>query len=359
MTFCVQQQKIKQKRQFNLSTTEGDMQMKFLLVINSNLCAKTSSFWLRYGDQIDHFFGEYEHCYPKDRQIMVPSKINDYDVIILIGDDTFFSCFINAVFYELASKKKQTALAFIPDRRNTAMASSLGLYSKVSDQCEAILKQNTLFLDLIRCHYLDKKGIPRSHFIINDAVIGVSAARLPLVLKTIAAIAKHPPILSTRNPSKHIVLQNGGETIYSGGYSFAAILLGSKLTNGPRLPFKNRLRCNLNSFDYYQISHPSQYNAKSGVFETLSSSFENLGKYVMSQNFNELTLRGEGEENTIIADGMHLGRIPATFSFLPKAIRVIAPLQTLKVGQPWHQKVTAPVMPKPLGSRKCLSRKAG
>ncbi len=331
--------------------------MKYLVIVNSNLSKKTAWFWAKNRKKIIEYFPQHDLWLPATRFFKVPLDINEYEVIVLVGNDVFFSCFINSVFYELTSGKKQTSIAFVPDNKKSAVTNSLGISAKLTAQCELITKKQSVLLDLVRCHYLDIKGIPKSHFVLNDTQVGLSPARLPFLIKSVVEIAKNSPLLPFRKKSKHIKVFSDGCKIFDGRYTFSAILLGRKLINGPTLLAQNKIRFNLSGFDYFQVNSVANQQFKIQPSEHRRSMHLRGNRYLISGAFDELTIKGEGQENTVIVDGLHLGKLPATFTFLPKAIRVIAPFLTVRVCQPWQKKVSTAGIPKPIGSRNSLRRK--
>ncbi len=328
--------------------------MKYLVIVNSNLSRKTEWFWTKSKKKINEYFPQHELWLPTTRFFKIPLDINQFDVVLLIGDDTFFSCFINSVFYELTTAKKQTEIAFIPDNKNSAITKALGISSKLSKQLDLITTKQSLLLDLVRCHYLDKRGIPRSHFVLNDAVIGMSPIRIPFLIKTAASIAKNSGFLPFGKKSKQIKLYTEGNKVFDGHYAFSAVILGRKLVNGPAIPGQKKIRCNLTNFDYIQVNGAPNQKFEDQVTHSGGNLVELKTKYLISRSFEELTVKAEGQENTVIIDGMHLGKLPATFSFLPKAVRVIAPMLMVRVREPWHKKVAATAFPNPIGSRNSL-----
>lgn len=328
-----------------------------LIVVNSILCEKTEKFWSKNRLEILDRLKLHKLVYPESKNYKLHQDLNEFDVIVLIGDDIFFSCFVNSVFYNLSDKEKIKHIAFIPDRRNTAIASGLCLPDQLSKQLELIQKKQSVFMDLVRCHYIDKKGIPRSHFVLNDVLLGISPSRVPLVFQTIVELAKNPPLFPSRKKTKVISITTGGAVVYEGKYVFSAVLLGNKFTNGPKIPSKAKIRANLTKFEYYQLNSRNIDSFKK-PFKSLFGSPDNEDTgYIFSGGFDELIIKGEGPENTIIADGIYLGRIPATFSLLPRAIRVIAPMLTIRIAQPsWKSKVAHSTVPKPVGRQPSLNK---
>lgn len=326
--------------------------MKYLLVVNSHLSTKTKNFWDRKRVLIEEHLGHPDLFIPESSNIRSQVMLDEYDIVILVGDDRFFSAFVNTVFYELSDNK---TIAFIPDRRGSALAGSLGLPSAIDQQLHLVSKKQTILLDILKCHYIDKRGMPNSSFILNDVLIGFPPLRGPLLFKTLAEFAKNTHILPSGRKQKSIQLMNDGRVVYEGGYMFAAAMLGNRIIDGPKIPSRNKPRCNLMSFDYYQLNAFSLTNLKI-PFTRLFQAEDDNSSYLFNGHYKDLIIKGEGKENSIIADGTYLGRLPATLTFLPKALKVIAPLLTVRVSQPWGKKLAHSSIPKPVGSRNSLSK---
>ena len=327
---------------------------KYLVVVNSKTSSVTAKFWERYQTVFDSQLPPYDLFIPESGFFKMPDNAEKYDIFILVGGDRFFSQFINTAFYGLSDRCQKTYLAFIPDRKNTTIASSLGLPGDLKNQLELVRKRQSIYLDLIRCHFIDKKGIPRSRFVLNDVAIGLSPARLPILAKALIELTKYPLLLHPKKQGKTISLIQKGDLLFEGQYIFAFVLLGNRITKGPKLPFRKKIRFNLNGFDYYQLCPHSLKKNRLILNEDISVAGSGNRGYLFSGNYQDLIIRGDGAENSIIADGIYLGRLPATFSFLPKALRVIAPLLTIRVSQPITGKVAATGIPKPAGSRDSL-----
>ncbi len=328
--------------------------MNCLVIVNSNLSSTTAAYWNKFSSDIEDRLLEHEVFIPTTRNYRLPSNANDFDAFVLVGSDSFLSCFVNAVYYNLTDSNRQKFIAYIPDRNNSAIAHSLCLPSKLNLLLDLIQKRQTISIDLVRCHFIDKRGIPDSRLVLNDILIGMSTARLPLVFKTVIELAKYPPIFPSKKRVKEISLINNGNSIYRGKYVFAFILLGSKIVKGPRIPYRAKARVNQSGFDYYQLNSHSMINVQFPVMGVDAGIENEKAKYLISGKYQDLIAKAEGEENTIIADGMHLGRLPATFSFLPKALRIVAPMIAVRLNQPVAGKVPATGIPKPIGSRNSL-----
>ena len=329
--------------------------MNYLLVVNSAFCTKTAKFWNKNRSTIQTQLPDSIVYVPNSKPYKVPADLDSFDVIALVGDDKFFSLFINSIYYHLSDKTRHKHIAFIPDRKGGVMASSLALPGKLDKQLDLIKKKQSVFLDLIRCHFMDKKGLPRSYFVLNDVIVGIVPSKLPLVVKTLAELALHSPVLGNKKRSKSILVTNGTDVFYTGNYVFSVVLLGNKITNGPRIPSRQKMRLNQSAFEYFQVNSPEASGIKIPLKNFFQKEEVETG-FIFSRSFDELSLKGEGLENAIIADGVHLGRIPATFSFLPKALRIIAPMVMIRVTQPWKKAVKPTTVPEPIGRRTGLTR---
>jgi diacylglycerol kinase family enzyme len=328
--------------------------MNYLIVVDSCLNSSTAEFWDYHQEEIKNRLVSNEVYIPKLKNYKLPAHADEFDAFILIGNDRFFNGFVNTIAYNISEKNRRKFLAFLPDKRNSAIASSLRLPSSLEDLLDLIVRKQTILLDLMRCHYIDKKGIPDSRLVLNDVLIGISPARLPLAFKTVIELAKNLPLLSPKGSSKEIQIIENGATLYKGKYAFSLVLLGNRISQGPKIPYRTKIRCNLGGFDYYQLNSRTFSSIRS-LIPWASSRFTNQKiRYLFSGTYRDLIVKGEGQENTIIADGIHLGRLPATFSFLPRALRVIAPILTIKASQPVTGKVTTGGIPKPIRSRNAL-----
>ncbi len=109
-------------------------------------------------------------------------------------------------------------------------------------------------------------------------------------------------------------------------------------------------------FDYYQLNSYTFKNMRVPFAKLFASTEGSDPGYLFSGKYKELIIKGEGQDNNIIADGVYLGRLPVTIDFLPKALKVIAPMITVRLAQPWAKKVTPANIPKPVGSRNSLGK---
>lgn len=330
--------------------------MKSLIVANTLQSKKTDRFWNKNHQQITSDLADAQLMFPDPGKFKVDGSFRKSECLVLVGSDRFFSCFINSVFYDLKEKDKEKVIAFIPDRKGSAIASSLHLPSSLQEQLKLVFLKQSFRLDLVKCHFIDKKGIPGSHFVLNDVLIGASPARLPFLLKTVAELAKNPPIFPSLNKFKKIRLINHGNVLYDGKYVLSAIILGNRISGGPKIPSKTYSRFSQSKFEYFQLNSQDLKALRVSTPGLVSSSDSSKPRYFFSGKYQDLIIKGEGDENTVIADGMHLGRLPATFSFLPKAIKVISPLTSIRISQPWAKAAVPTGIPTPIESRNSLRK---
>ncbi len=329
--------------------------MEYLIVTNSSISNKTARFWAKNNSYILSCFPKAEVIILTNGNLKLSTELEKFDVIILIGSDRFYNFFVNSAFQFLNDRTKLTAVAFIPDRRNSALSSGMGLPQQLSEQIELINSGQSVLLDLVRCHYIDNRGFPKDLLALNDVLIGIPPLRLPLLLRTIAGLAKTPPILPSKRKTKEIQLLSNGCSLYEGSYVFSMILLGSRITDGPKV--RSRVRANINKFDYFQLNSQTIRDVTFSLPGFFSGNDENANNYLFIGKYDELTIKGDGQENTIIVDGQHVGRLPATFTLLPKALRVISPMISVRVKQSWKPRVIQSNAPKPIGSGNNLKQK--
>ncbi len=158
--------------------------------------------------------------------------------------------------------------------------------------------------------------------------------------------------MSFRKKQKTITLLAEGKQLYQGEYFFGILLLGRRVTKGPQIG--HRMRINLTKFDYIQLNTRTLRGVTAALPELLSGRLESGRPDLLYKKLNELEINGVGKDNKLIADGIHIGRLPASFTLLPKAVRVISPLITIKVKKPWEKKLAAAKVPEPAGSREIV-----
>jgi diacylglycerol kinase family enzyme len=306
--------------------------MRCLFVINKQQSKRTARYWRRHRQLILRLLPNSEEYFPRFSEGSPEIALEKFETIIFVGNDSFFNRIIN-VFYPLLTEHfGRHILAFIPDSFNSALAEGFGLPSSLSKQVELIRCQQSIPMDVIRCHYLDPHGFPTNRLILNDATIGLPPLTVPDFLKnTLKRIRTLSPFHRHNSPKK-ITLVCEGQTLFEGQYTCACILLGRKVTHGPRISAKTRL--NLQHFEYLQLNSRSLGRMTAKLPELLSGNFDHADDTLFYKKLSSLEIKGIGEGNRIIADGLLLGRLPATFTLLPKAMRVISPLAVVKSAKP-------------------------
>ncbi len=325
------------------------MAANYLILINKNLSTRTAKFWNKNKERILSEFADADLYFLDSDQPQEPIDIERHDTVILIGDNSFFNRIINCFFNELSDK----TIAFIPDRDNSALTSGLQLPTKINETIELIQCRQTIPLDIIRCHYIDMRGLPANCLVLNDVVMGVSPKRFPLLLRTFVQWCKFSPLIPFTKKQNTITLLQNQNTIYRGKYIISLILLGNAITHGPKVIQKNRI--NLSKFDYLQLNAQSALEITSPLASVFSRFTPSDNRNSLHKQFSEIEINGLGKENNLIADGIHIGRLPASFTLLPKALRVVSPLNVVTSKRPWTQTIAvAHKVPTPIGSRQVL-----
>ena len=323
-----------------------------LIIVNSNLSKKTSKYWAKNSENIVKQFSSAD-VFILDA-IAPQQKINlkSYKIIIIVGDDLFFNHVINFFFPNITNQ----CIAFLPDSNDSSICCGLNYPMRLSKKIELIKSCNYIPLDIIKSHYINKNGLPDSCIILNDILIGIAPLKIPLFFRTIMQWLRSSSIIPfTRSPN-HITLVQGKNTIYSGRYLLGLILLGNKITDGPRIRNKNRI--NISKFDYFQLNTQIASNMKISLANLFSAEESPKQQNIFHKKINDLEIKAIGNENNIIADGIHVGRLPASFVILPKALNVISPLNVLKLSKPWKNPLGATAdIPTPVGNRDFFSNK--
>lgn len=288
-----------------------------------------------------------EAVYDFPENLLYPEKadLGRYQTIVLVGDTPFFSSWINHAYRHLIAAKHEFHIAFIPDNiRESSIATNLQLPAKIEDQIELIKSQQTMHVDLIRCNFINREGVPANCLILNDALIGIPKVKLPLFFKVFVQWFRTSSALFPSKIAHKITLRENDEKIYEGSYIYSMLLLGNKITGGPRIYSKHRVF--QKSFRYIQINPKplTDYTfALPKIFSGKADKSKKDDDTILRRNFNDLDIQGIGQENEIIADGNHIGRLPASFTLLPNALRVISPRVSVPVRALWSEPVTSAV----------------
>ncbi|MFH2132492.1 MAG: hypothetical protein ABIK68_19100 [bacterium] len=326
--------------------------MHCLFVVNILLSVRTARFWRKNRMVILAQFDSPDIFYPESTTDLPPVDLKEIETIIFIGDDPFFHRMVNTFYQVLTENFGRNILAFIPDSRHSALTDGLGMPGGVQKSVDLIKRKQTIPMDLVRCHFIDHHGLPSSGLILNDVLIGLPLLKMPLILGNIIQWIKTASMSHFKNNRKIISLLHGGKLLYEGEYFFGLLLLGRHITKGPRIG--RRLRINLSHFDYIQLNNRSLKGVTRALPDLLSGRLEGRKPDFIYEKLNELEINGVSKDNKLIADGIHIGRLPASFVLLPKAVRVISPLITAKLKKSWKGKLVTAKVPKPVGNREMV-----
>ena len=327
--------------------------MRYLIVVNSFLSPKTARFWVKNESTIKQQLPDSDVYLPESRLPRLNVDIKSIKTIVLVGSDSFVNQMVNCFYPLLNTDPENTPIAIIPHDKNSSLASGLGLPNSLQYQLELIRKNQSVYLDVARCHFFDRRGLPSNRLILNDALIGIPNSKLPLFFKTISQLASSPSFLPFRKPKKAITLISGNSILYQGDFIFSLILLGNKVTNGPTV--RNNPRVNRLKFDYLQMNSSRPKDITALLLKALFTEFvEGENSNLIQLRVAEISIKGKGGDMSIIADGLHIGQLPATFSLLPKALKVVSPRITVRLKKSWKRDASPVSLPKPAGSRNGL-----
>ncbi|MDH5559338.1 MAG: hypothetical protein OEY59_00620 [Deltaproteobacteria bacterium] len=213
---------------------------------------------------------------------------------------------------------------------------------------ELLQKKTMVPIDLVRCHFTDKKGLPASQLVLNDAVMGVSSFQLPFLQRGGKTWMKLSSLINSDKKNKRLVLSQKDKVINDKKVFLAFILLGNSLIGGPKIHTK--LRISKSKFDYYHLC-PGSFKKLSSLnpFQTFLDN-----DLMRKEAFSDLGIDGLDEEVELIIDGVLLGRLPAAFTFLPKALKIVAPLISIPVKANWKEKISNVKVIDPVGNRKVM-----
>ncbi len=326
--------------------------MNCLFIVNILLSARTARFWRKNRLAILEQFESPDVFYPESTSDLPAEDLKNFEVIVLIGDSVFFNRIVNNLYPSLTENLGFNILAFIPDSGHSALTDGLGLPRRVQKSIALIKKKQSIPMDLIRCHYIDHHGFPSNRLVLNDILVGLPLLKIPLILESLFNWTKSMSKMPFRKKNKTISLVHEGKQLYQGEYFFGILLLGRRITRGPKIG--HRMRINLTKFDYIQLNSQTLKGVTAALPDLLSGKLESQRPDLLYKKLNELEINGVGKDNKLIADGIHIGRLPASFTLLPKAVRVISPLITANIKKPWKKKLAAAKVPKPVGNREIV-----
>lgn len=237
--------------------------------------------------------------------------------LILVGGDESFSLGINHLFSQLQASK--AGVAFLPAGEHSALTQGLGYPSEIGQLALMLKRKAMVPLDLVRVTCADAEGRPCSWLVVNDAGV-----RLPLYPamggqnRLLRVLSQALGGFSLPSPSP-IRLWAEGKPTYEGTYLFGFLLLGNQLTCGMQI--HETIRKPQTGFSYFQLN-ASSLPARAGRWRQWFG--QEQASEVFQGRFGLLELQS-AEEGLITGDGLALGHLPASFTLLPKALRVISP----------------------------------
>ena len=318
---------------------------KIPFIVNAKGSKRTAWYWRRHQKALREAFQGSEFLVVDAKKMQGLGSYLEFDQLVLVGTDPFFSLAINQIFGERLTQGSEQVFAFLPTSRESSIAASLELPFGLKQQIDLITLGPQIPFDLIRCHCISPEGLPKSYLVLNDALIRLPHLKLPLLFRTVVQFMRTHTGLGAKAPSK-ITLFERGVKFFEGEYLFSIILLGNKITGGPKLLQKRRFM--VKNFHYYQLNGQGLREYTSALPKLFSTESENPALF--KGKYTELELRGLGEENRIVADGNLIGRLPASFTLLPKAIKVISPLSPIQRVEPVQSRVATQA--KPVGNLK-------
>ena len=318
-----------------------------LFIVNKKLSPKTDRYWKKNQPAISAYFPNSDVCIPESLDTPLDVDIGDFEIVVFVGDDLFFSGMVNNLYQTISEIQVDTSLAFLPDSGSCSLSHGLGWPGQLKKQLELIQSKQSIPLDIIRSHFINNEGFPSSRLVLNDILIGAPKIQYPLVFKNISHWMTLLAMLFTGKKAKQIELISQKTTVFEGSYIFSLVMLGNKITNGPKISTRHRI--NLAKFEYYQFNKRPLIHLPAIIPGLLSTKTDGRNGDFIREKFSELEIKGTGNDNAIIIDGVQLGRLPATFLLLPKAMNVISPLITVRVMKSWKSRISSKIA-KPVGN---------
>lgn len=308
--------------------------MSRLLIVNIEQSAQTERFWKKNKEFIFSRLPDCDLYFPRKNEKF--PTFDEYQSLVLIGDDSFFSRVINLVFPLLSELKSPPPFAFIPDSDQSAFAAGLAIPTQLAPNLEIIRSQSEISLDLVRCHYINLQEQPESILILNDLLVGIPPFEKFQTRSLLAYWAKQKLLKPAYYKRRHLMIHNEDTELFEGNYMIGMMLLGNQITNGPKL--RTQLRVTSHQFDYFQLNTMSAGKLKTA----LSNMFQerlNRSNLLMYQKEKFLEFSASELDNYLMADGRIIGRVPAQITHLPRAVQIVSPITNIKKTVPWKSKV--------------------
>lgn len=306
----------------------------YLIVVNGKQSLKTERFWIQNAEIIQKELA--------DSTIFVPDfdmedwpLFEDYSTLVLVGDDGFFSQTLN-VIYQQKKFSDKTQVAFIPDvPRESSICKRFKLPFELHPLLELIQAQHAVFVDLIKCSYIDRSGFPATYLATNDILIGASPSSIFPFASIFFKWLLSAFLPKRKQDENTVTIVEKNRELYNGPYILAILLLGSYITKGPKIRSSKKRYCR--KFGLFQFKSQSILK----MTTSLSNVCFGKGKQqILNQwELDEAEFKSFGKERNVIADGVHIGRLPANFTLLPNAVKIISPFNMIKLKNSWKRMV--------------------
>lgn len=309
---------------------------EYLIIVNAKQSIKTEKFWAHHHEEVEEVL-ESKTIFIPDFDMDDWPIFENFSTIIMVGDDSFFSRILNTI-YQQSKFSDKTQLAFIPDSpRDSSIGKSLKLPSDLGELLHLIKCKHSIFINLIRCSYIDRSGFPATYLAANDILIGTSTGTVfPLATTVFKWVLN---AFSPHKKNNTVTISYHNKELYNGSYIIAILLLGNYITRGPKIRSKRKVY--KRKFDIYQFKCQSILKLTS----SLSKMYFGKDKEAVLNHWelDDAEFKSLGQRRNIIADGVHIGRLPANFTLLPKAVKVVSAFNMIKVKSRWKSIVPSAV----------------
>ncbi|MGK0289572.1 MAG: hypothetical protein ACI86H_001017 [bacterium] len=310
--------------------------MSKIIIVDSQESSKTARFWKKHRSLIFSRLKK-SSVHITDSLQEIPSNIQLYQQIILVGSDSFFSRIITLIYPLTHTFNRKPSFAFISSEKNSAIAKGLHIPNQLDLYLQSIQEVNSIPFDVVKCHFLDMEGNTKEHIMLNDAVFGVKPMQFKFLMNNLVNLFAMNWL--EKKPSKHIEIHEGIEHVFSGNYLFSFLLLGNQVINGPKIKYRPRI--GLRNFDYLQCNHVIK--KLSDFKQCFSSQNIEWKKQIFHHSSDKLRVKGTGKGNFLIIDGNWLGKLPAKFELIQKAFDVISYMEPIHIKPHWNKE--QPIVP--------------
>lgn len=248
-----------------------------------------------------------------------------YDLVVAVGGDGTLNECVNGFFNEGKPISTKTRLGVLPHGRGSDLARCLGIPRETEKALDHLTTRHVRALDVGSVRYTDYEGQKRIRYFINIANVGI-------VAKVVEKSRQCPHLLGSRAAYLYGTLRGALEyrslpVIYScGGKSHEKKILNLVIANGQYfgsgMKVAPKAKLDDGAFDILSVGCVSFFNFLKNLPKLYQGNHLNLPQVDTFRTKRIVVLPKNGFPPLFVEmDGETVGKIPAVFEVVPRAIR--------------------------------------